>query len=214
MLDHFVIWAKRYYVVPELNVHSRSRKVQQTRMINTQWSSSIFINFSLVNILSANSFSSHWIVVSWLEWYVIFKIIDLMLINEVVSLLIHAFANIVFGFITAFNSVLKHWNFNVVYEVPNHCYQNLTLSVSSNNLHLIRSTSVQDFDDLKMFVKIKFNINEDILCVSIIVKHRFIEKLIFDISSASNKQEIIVVDSRTIDIIFPILDVLDFGIKL
>jgi len=182
-------------------------------MINTQWSSSIFINFSLVNVLSANSFSRHWIVVSWLEWYIIFKIKDLMWINEVVSLLIHAFANVVFRFFIAINSKLKHWNFYVLIEVPNHCYHNLVLSVFGYNLQLMRNRSIIDFDDLKIFVKIKFNFIKMFLCCITFVIHRMIKLWRLDMSATLNKQEVTVIDRSTNDIIFSILNVLDFGIK-
>jgi len=182
-------------------------------LINTQWLISVSIDFSLVSELS-NSFSRHWIVVRWLEWHIWFKIKDLIRINEVVFLLIHAFANVVFRFFIAFNILLKHWNFYVIIEVPNHHYHNFVLYVFGYNLQLMWNLCVIDFDDLNIFVKIKLSFNKTILCLSIFVKHRFIKLYRLDVSAILNKQEVIVIDRSTKDITFPKLNVFDLGIKL
>lgn len=79
---------------------------------------------------------------------------------------------------------------------------------------MIRSYSIQDFDDLKMFIEIEFKIFENIFCIWIIVKHRFVEKSVLDISSTLNYQQFFIKDLSSIDIVFSINYILNFWFNL
>ena len=124
-------------VVPETKVLATKWEVEHVGIINTQRSGSIFKDLSLINEVSADSITLKGVVGRGLKRNIVLKVVNLVLVDEIVELLVHALHHVVLWSCTILNFNLKHCCFNVFFQVPGDNDHNLSLHVFGHDLDVL-----------------------------------------------------------------------------